>query len=201
MNILAHGYLSGRSDALVVGNFMGDFIKGDPTHPRHNLSPADIAGVRLHRAIDSFTDAHPGVAAVRELVRPRCHKYAGVAVDVFFDHVLAVNFSELTGEKLADFIAYFYATLHRNANRLPPLAVRMLNAMSRYDWLTGYQTLDGINQSLNGIARRTAYPSGLETAVVDLERYHAEIESHFRSFWPQLALQVHQTLASLPAVG
>lgn len=198
MNILAHGYLSGRSDALLVGNFIGDFIKGDPAHPRHNLSPGDITGVRLHRAIDTFTDAHPEVAAVRELVRPRCHKYAGVAVDVFFDHILAANFGELTGETLTDFTTYFYATLHRNANRLPQPAVRMLDAMSRHDWLGQYQTLDGINRSLNGIARRTAYVSGLDTAVVDLERYHDEIETRFRSFWPQLATHVHQTLASLP---
>ncbi len=201
MNILAHGYLSGRNDALLVGNFIGDFIKGDPTHPRHNLAPADVAGVRLHRAIDTFTDAHPDVAAVRALLRPRCHKYAGVAVDVFFDHFLAVHFYELTGETLANFTAYFYAVLHQNANRLPPPAARMLDAMSRYNWLEQYQTFDGINRSLGGIARRTAYASGLETAVVDLERYHNEIEARFRAFWPLLVAHVRQTLASLPDAG
>lgn len=103
MNILAHAYLSGprsvgsrsvgqrsvgsrpadHHSELVIGNFIGDFIKGDPAGPRHTLMPGEVAGVRLHRAIDTFTDAHPDVAAVRNLLHPRCHKYAGAAVDIF----------------------------------------------------------------------------------------------------------------------
>lgn len=190
MNLLAHGYLSARHDDWLVGNFIGDFIKGDPAAPRHGLTTGEIAGVRLHRTIDTFTDAHPNVAAVRTLLRPRCHKYAGVAVDVFFDYFLAVRFAELTGELLPDFVQYFYTTLQTNVARLPRPAARMLDAMVRHDWLTHYQTLAGINRSLNGVARRTPYASGLETAVLDLERYHKPIGDHFAYFWPQLVQHV-----------
>ncbi|GAB3545685.1 acyl carrier protein phosphodiesterase [Spirosoma fluminis] len=201
MNILAHGYLSNRNEGILIGNFIGDFIKGDPTHPRHALAPDEVLGVRVHRAIDTFTDAHAEVEAVRNLLRPRCHKYAGAGVDIFFDHFLAVNFQPLTGESLSDFTGYFYETLQRNVTRLPAPAVRMLDAMVRYDWLTNYQTLDGIDRSLKGLSRRTAFPSGLDTAIVDLERYYSHIDHHFRRFWPQLVAHVGQTLVRLTDVG
>jgi acyl carrier protein phosphodiesterase len=186
MNLLAHGWLSGLNEDLLVGNFLGDFIKGDPAHPRHSLTPGEVAGIRLHRAIDSFTDDHPDVAAVRDLLRPRCHKYAGPAVDIFFDHFLAANFAELTGESLATFTQYYYNTLLRNTARFPAPAVRMLNAMAQYDWISHYPTIEGIDRSLKGVSRRTAFPSGLDTAIDDLEHYYVEIGGRFASFWPQL---------------
>lgn len=199
MNILAHGYLSGRNESLLIGNFIGDFIKGDPVSPRHTLTAGEIAGVRLHRAIDSFTDAHPDVAAVRALLRPRCHKYAGAAVDIFFDHFLASNFQQLTGEPLSEFVPYFYQTLQSNVARLPSPAARMADYMIRQDWLTNYKFMDGIDRSLKGVARRTAYPSGLDTAIEDLERYYNQIGEHFSYFWPALHEHCQQTRAVLIA--
>ena len=186
MNILAHGWLSGHNDELVAGNFLGDFVKGDPANPRHGLTPGEVAGVRLHRAIDSFTDDHPDVAAVRDLLRPRCHKYAGPAVDIFFDHFLAANFVALTGEPLPTFTRYFYESLQRSSARFPAPAIRMMNALVQYDWISHYPTIEGIDRSLKGVSRRTAFPSGLDSAIVDLERYYDEIGTRFAHFWPQL---------------
>ncbi|GAB2568021.1 acyl carrier protein phosphodiesterase [Spirosoma areae] len=186
MNILAHAYLSNRHPDLLIGNFIGDFIKGDPAGPRHNLTPGVVAGVRLHRAIDTFTDAHPDVAAVRDLLHPRCHKYAGAAVDIFFDYFLAVDFTRLAGQSLSEFVSFFYQTIRENALHLPPAANRMADYMIRQDWLTNYQFVDGIDRSLKGVARRTAYPSGLETAIEDFKQYYNQIAGHFAYFWPAL---------------
>lgn len=186
MNILAHAYLSDRQPGLVIGNFIGDFIKGNPESPRHLLTPAEVAGVRLHRVIDTFTDAHPAVAAVRDLLHPRCHKYAGAAVDIFFDHFLAVDFLALTGEPLSEFVPDFYHVLTENTPRLPPAAGRMAEYMIRQDWLTNYQFSEGIDRSLKGVSRRTAYPSGLDTAIVDFTRYYDHIARQFSLFWPAL---------------
>ena len=212
MNILAHAYLSGPrpvgprssgSDAvdhhtgLVIGNFIGDFIKGDPANPRHQLTPGEVAGVRLHRAIDTFTDAHPDVAAVRNLLHPRCHKYAGAAVDIFFDHFLALHFQALTSESLTVFVPDFYQTLQDNVTRLSPSAAHMADYMMRQDWLTNYQFIDGIDRSLKGVSRRTAYPSGLDTAIEDLELYYDPIGQHFAYFWPQLVSHCQQTRLTL----
>lgn len=197
MNILAHGYLSeltplGRNDGILLGNFAGDFIKGNPTHPRHALMPDELLGVRLHRAIDTFTDTHPDVAVVRTLLRPRCHKYAGVAVDVFFDHFLALRFTELTNQSLADFVSYFQNTLLRHTDRLPESANRLLAAMIRHDWLTHYQTADGVDRSLKGLSRRTAFPSGLDTVIQDFTANYQSIGDAFGRFWPELVAEVQR---------
>ena len=186
MNILAHAALSGKQADLMVGNFVGDFIKGDPANVRHHLTAGQVAGVRLHRAIDTFTDAHPDVAAVRTLLHPRCHKYAGAAVDIFFDYFLASDFQKLTGQSLADFVQVFYGVIQENASALPPAAARMAEYMIRQDWLTNYQFIEGIDRSLKGVSRRTAYPSGLDTAIDDLLTYHDRIARHFSYFWPDL---------------
>ncbi|MBN8825646.1 MULTISPECIES: ACP phosphodiesterase [unclassified Spirosoma] len=197
MNLLAHAYLSGRHPELIIGNFSGDFIKGDPENPRHQLTPGEIAGVRLHRAIDTFTDEHPAVAAVRDLLHPRCHKYAGAAVDIFFDHFLAANFLTLTGEPLSGFVAYFYQTIQMHTNRLPAPVARMAEYMIRQDWLMSYQFLEGIDRSLKGVSRRTAYPSGLDTAIEDLERYYTEIGTYFADFWPQLVRHIRGVIQAM----
>ncbi|WP_020603833.1 ACP phosphodiesterase [Spirosoma spitsbergense] len=193
MNILAHAYLSDRQPGLVIGNFIGDFIKGNPKNPRHNLTSGEVTGVRLHRAIDTFTDAHPDVAAVRDLLHPRCHKYAGAAVDIFFDHFLAVDFLPLTGETLSGFVPDFYHVLTVHAARLPPAAGRMAEYMIRQDWLTNYQFAEGIDRSLKGVSRRTAYPSGLDTAIIDFTAYYDQIARHFSLFWPALVEHCQQT--------
>lgn len=193
MNILAHAYLSDCQTGLLIGNFIADFVKGDPAAPRHHLSADVITGIRLHRSIDQFTDAHPAVAAVRTLLYPRCHKYAGVAVDVFFDHFLAVQFGALTGESLPEFVRFTYATIQANAQHLPPDAKRMADALIRYDWLTSYQTTNGIDRSLKGLSRRTAFPSGLDTAITDLTDHYDQIGGHFSYFWPALVEHVRQT--------
>lgn len=197
MNILAHGYLSeltplGRNSGVLIGNFAGDFIKGDPAHPRHALLPDELLGVRLHRAVDSFTDAHPDVAAVRTRLYPRCHKYAGVAVDVFFDHFLAVRFAKLTSQSLTDFVPYFQNTLLLNTARLPESAGRLLAAMVRYDWLMHYQTTDGVDRSLKGLSRRTAFPSGLDTVILDFTTHYDFIGAAFGRFWPALVNEVER---------
>ena len=197
MNILAHAWLSGRNDDYLIGNFIGDFIKGDPAHPRHGLLPGEVDGIRIHRAIDSFTDAHPAVGAVRNILHPRCHKYAGVAVDVFFDHFLATQFREVTGDELDEFVRYVYHLLRIRAERLPPRAARMAHYMMEQDWLYHYQSTAGIDRALNGLARRTQFPSGLDTAVQDLVAHYDEIHLHFLRFWPELAAHVRAMVVNL----
>ena len=197
MNLLAHAWLSGRNEGYLIGNFIGDFVKGDPTAARHELLPVEIDGIRIHRAIDAFTDSHAEVQAVRTLLYPRCHKYAGVAVDVFFDHFLAVQFREVTGDNLDEFVGYVYNLLQVRTDRLPPRAARMAHYMMEQDWLQNYQTTAGIDRALSGLSRRTQFPSGLETAVQDLVIHYDTINLHFLRFWPELAAHIRTTVSGL----
>ncbi|MFC5408290.1 ACP phosphodiesterase [Larkinella bovis] len=198
MNILAHAFLSGNDEGLIIGNFIADFIKGNPGHPRHGLSARVQRGIWLHRQIDSFTDQHPLVEAMRVMVRPRCHKYAGAAIDIFLDHFLARHFTEIAHQPLADFVTRFYRFLQHHRSELPEEARRMSGYMIQHDWLTNYQFLDGIDRSLKGVARRTAFPSHLDTVIEDLKSDYRSFEEYFRRFFPDLQAHVRSFLDANP---
>jgi len=70
----------------MLGSLIGDFVRGriDPALP-----PKVRAGIALHRAIDAYTDAHADVAAARALFEPPFRRYAGILLDMWFDHLLA----------------------------------------------------------------------------------------------------------------
>jgi len=56
MNYLAHCYLSGKNEDLLLGNFMTDFLQ---KKEERNYKDIVLLGIQLHRAIDTFTDQHP----------------------------------------------------------------------------------------------------------------------------------------------
>lgn len=190
MNILAHAYLSGTDEGLIIGNFIADFIKGNPEHPRHGLSAEVQRGIWLHRQIDQFTDSHPIIEEMRIVVRPRCHKYAGAAIDVFLDHYLAIRFFEIARQPLSEFVSGFYDFLKNHRNQLPEPAWRMAGYMMQHDWLMNYRFLEGIDRSLKGLSRRTAFPSNLDTAIEDLKENYTSFGDHFDRFFPDLQQHV-----------
>ena len=88
MNYLAHFHLAWPDPGLVVGGLEGDYYKG----PLRGDLPGDIeSGVRLHRAIDAYTDAHPVSRQLRSAFPEKLRRYAGILVDLSFDHFLSVR--------------------------------------------------------------------------------------------------------------
>lgn len=105
MNFLAHAFLAGDNPELVVGGVIGDWIKG----PLPGTLPRDLAkGVALHRAIDSFAERHPAFRASRARVSPARRRYAGVLVDIFYDHLLALNWGSHHEQPLDMYSAAVY---------------------------------------------------------------------------------------------
>ncbi len=156
MNFLAHLWLAGDAEGDRLGAVAGDFVKGALPG---NL-PADIAaGVALHRAIDSFADRHPAFHASRARVGSKHRRFAGVMVDMFYDHFLAARWAEFhTGEALHDFAARQYALLAAHHHRLPARANDVIERMASYDWLTSYREVDTIVRALDRIAGRLSRP-------------------------------------------
>src|SRR6476469_2003503 len=111
MNFLAHIYLSGDNDLIKIGNFMADGIRGKD----FENYPGDIQkGIILHRAIDTCTDAHDIFRQGTKRLHSQFHHFAGVIMDVFYDHFLAKNFSEYSAVGLAEFADSFYKSLDTN---------------------------------------------------------------------------------------
>ena len=198
MNFLAHLFLSGTPGAatypdVLVGNFMADSVPG---RQLENYPPGVQAGIRLHRAIDTFTDQHPVVRRSTQRLRTAGYgKYAGVISDMFLDHFLARNFADFSAELLPDFAHRVYAVLQAREAEMPPRVQQMLFYMVQHNWLLGYAETEGIRRALGGLSRRASAGSGMETAATELEANYQEYEADFRDFFPQLQQHVAALLA------
>lgn len=187
MNYLAHILVSSEDDDIKIGNFIGDHIKGriDQTD-LSRYSPQMIQGMRLHREIDSFTDTHPIVHNSIARLQPRYHKFAGIVVDMFYDHLLAIHFDKFSATPLTLFSKQFYQLITERHNDIPPAMEGMVRSMIKRDWLSNYVHIEGIDWALKGIAQRTTFASGIENAAEDLQKDFEQYESEFLAFFPLL---------------
>jgi acyl carrier protein phosphodiesterase len=184
MNFLAHLYLSGDNPTIMVGNFMGDFVKGKQA--LEQFEPEIVKGIELHRSIDEFTDSHEVVTQSKNRLRPKYRHYSGVIVDVFYDHFLAKNWNDYHPDLLPDFADQAYETIQSFDTILPREVKYMMPYMIKGNWLVNYSKLEGIHQALSGMARRTPFLSKMEEASRDLEKDYSDFKSEFDSFFPQL---------------
>lgn len=185
MNFLAHIYLSGDNELIKIGNFMADGIRG-----KHFESyPLEIQkGIILHRAIDTFTDAHPIFRQSTKKLHENYHHYAGVIVDVFYDHFLAKNWTKYSDEKLEIFVHRFYQSLYDNNAILSERTRGMMPYMIKYNWLVSYQTVEGINRILTQMDQRTKNESKMRFATNELSEFYSEFEDEFTEFFEELIL-------------
>lgn len=195
MNHLAHALLAECSATSVAGQFLGDFVKGRP----EGRYPADlVAGIRLHRRLDAYTDAHPAVRrAVRRLPAAR-RRFGRVALDLAFDHFLARDWRERTPAEFAAFRARIYAALHARRDAMPAHARRVVAAMSRDDWFLAYADWAGVAAALAGMSRRLSRPNPLAECSTDLRHAAPALEADFRAFWPEAVAHARRLVAAAP---
>lgn len=187
MNFLAHAYLSYDSPTLLIGNFIGDSVKG---HDYLNFEKGIQQGILLHRHIDQFTDHHPLVLQHFELLRKYFGKYAAVVSDIYFDHFLAFYWNEFSPVSLKEYSAFVYNTVEKYHNILPEKVHQFLPYMIKGNWLYNYANMEGMRQVFNGMTRRAHFPSNMEQAVEVLQLHYAEIEIIFRNYFPELEKEV-----------
>ncbi len=187
MNYLAHAFLSRSSPELLIGGLLGDFVKGREQLLQY--SPAVGAGIRLHRAIDRYTDTHAIVRASCTLISPARRRFAAILVDVFYDHFLARHWTRYTELPLEDFTQQVYATLLPDIASYPERLQRILPRMAADDWLAAYAEIESVDAALHGIARRfQRFPRAavLADGVQELLHHYAALEQHFLDFFPEL---------------
>jgi len=167
----------------MIGNFIGDFVKGKQVDGYQ----AEIQqGILLHREIDYFTDRHPVVHQSKDKLRKKYRHYAGVIVDIFYDHFLAKNWGEFHETKLKTYVHEAYKILNSHQSILPAKVKYMLPFMIKDDWLVNYSRIEGIARVLKGLSRRTKFDSKMDQAPEDLKNYYDEFEQEFLDFFPQL---------------
>ncbi len=189
MNFLAHFLLSHQTPELVVGSFLGDFVRGNRYR---NFDPAIGQGILLHREIDRFTDAHSVFRQSKRRLVPQQGHYAGVVVDVLYDHLLARHWKRYHHDPLPDFAQAIYATLRGHYDQLPPLAQQIFGYMESQDWLTNYPHPEAIRRTLSGMQRRASFPNQMGRATESLIENESSYTQEFEAFFPQLQQHVNE---------
>lgn len=192
MNFLAHIYLSGNNARIMVGNFIGDFVKG--RNLLEQFEPDIARGIEIHRAIDAFTDTHPVVKKSKVRLRPMYRHYAPVIVDVFYDHFLARYWNNYSPEPLPQFAERAYQTLLLQRDILPEEVKHLLPYMINGNWLVNYGTFEGIQRALTGMSKRTAHVSHMDESVNDLRKDYDDFRKEFEEFFPELERHIKAML-------
>jgi len=187
MNYLAHMYLAGDSEEAIVGDMLGDFVKG---RIGDEFPPGIAESIRIHRKIDAYTDSHESVLRCKRLISPERRRFSGIIIDLAFDHMLAASWDDYSEAPLDEFIQRTYSVLGKNTGLMPERLRQALKFMIDEDWLGSYKELDGIGLALDRIAirfeRRTGRKNSLPGAVEEIERNYGALEENFKLFFPEL---------------
>ncbi|MBR9921728.1 MAG: DUF479 domain-containing protein [Bacteroidetes bacterium] len=183
MNFLAHLQLSCHDDHLLIGNFLGDFLKPKevkelPVHIRE--------GVDLHRAIDSFTDTHPVVSEAKKVLYPHFGKYASVFLDIFFDYLLARNWELYSAEAMNDFIYRCYNILRQRMDWIPERLHPRFNNMIKGKFLHEYTNWDGLSNTFDRMRRYVSHPEYFANPIPPLKEQEEFLNEKFLLFYPDL---------------
>jgi acyl carrier protein phosphodiesterase len=196
LNFLAHFHLAWPDELLVVGGLEGDFHKG--LLPG-NLSPGLHAGVALHRAIDAYTDSHPEVIALRRLFPVELRRYAGILIDLCFDHLLSQHWQSYSDLPRERFIQKTYQLLARHQALLSEDAAVMASRLQEYDLLNRYRQWETISATAERIGQRLSRENPLHLAGDMLLPLLPELETSFTAFYPQLIEFSHHNAMLAPA--
>ena len=153
MNFLAHSYLS-FSEEQLVGNMIADFVKNRDVA---RLPESIQKGIKLHRAIDTFTDAHPLIHEAKAPFRPLVRLYSGAFVDVAFDYFLANDTAENSQREWQKHSQRVYAVLRRYEEFLPEVFKKVLDNMQQDDWLYNYRNEWGIEYSFRNVVNKAQF--------------------------------------------
>lgn len=191
MNYLAHLHLGGQAPQQLLGSLFGDFVKG-PLLGNFPLLTEDA--IRLHRRIDAFTDAHPLVRRALGRFPVARRRYAGIALDMFFDHCLARDWERYADVPLDVFSKKVYQLL-QSEPALPERLAQVVPLIIVEDWLGAYRRFSMIGHGLEVISRRLTRPEALVGAYEELTALYEPLSADFQEFYPVLWQYAHSESA------
>ncbi len=198
MNFLAHILLSGSDDDILVGNFMGDFVKGS----QWKALPERVAqGALLHRFIDFQADVHPISVELRTHLHPVVGKYASVALDMLFDHLLASDFERYAAQSLSSFVEPTYLRLQSKTHLMPPPCRYLFERMKADDWLSSYATYNGLEHAMLRLERRIGRQVGFEHLREVFETEEVHFMNGFQLIFPEIQQRCSEKIVSFVVEG
>ncbi|MEM8641765.1 MAG: ACP phosphodiesterase [Cyanobacteria bacterium P01_G01_bin.54] len=196
MNYLAHLFLAENTPDAQLGNLLGDFVKGPLMQYQTIYRPDVLRGIQIHRWIDQFTDRHPLHCQSRQRVAPTLRRFAGIAVDIYYDHFLACHWSCFSAQPREQFVAEIYTLLSTRQAELPPRLQAMLPYIIREDWLNGYQAQVSLQGTFMRLGHRIKRQHPLAQAPELLQQHYTALEADFLAFFPELIAHARSLHAS-----
>lgn len=183
MNHLAHLFLAPDSELHRVGSLMGDFARG---LDESRLPDATLQGLRHHRAVDAFTDQHPEVIASKSLFSSQRRRFAGVALDILYDHYLLRHWARFSDVDPHEFIPQVYEELRANRDLMPATMQSVTENIVRFDWFDSYRELSNIGFALDKVAGRIRFRNNFSGMIYEIREHDRELEARFLAFFPEL---------------
>lgn len=179
MNYLGHLFFSNNSHELMLNNLYGDYVKGK------DLSRFPLAiqkGILLHREIDHFIDHFPQVLDLQHQLQSELPKVSSIAIDLYFDHLLAKNWNEYHPIPLAQYLNAFYSSIEFDFNFHSEKFQIMIKEMIRVNWPIYYPELDGLDKMCNGVSKKISFENKLKFGKSVFEKHEAIIYQTFRTY-------------------
>lgn len=179
MNFLGHLYFSNNNQELMFANLFGDHVKGSDFS---NYPELVQKGIKLHRSIDHFIDHHPVVLELMHQLYSELPKVTGIAIDLFFDHLLAIHWKIYHSEDYFAFLERFYAYQPTHWNAYSPHFQELVSAMKSKKWMNYYPSFEGLQKACHGVGSRISFPNKLPFAPEVFLQYSIDIETCFHTF-------------------
>lgn len=183
MNLLAHVFLSRGNSDLMIGNFIGDAVKGKQYL---NFSKQIQKGILLHRKIDYYTDTHPITRQCKQYFLDDYKLHSGIVVDILYDHFLAKNWNEYHNQSLQTFSKETYAYLEKKIWLMPHKMQIMTPYITERDWFNLYSEINGIQRVLHGMSMRTSVPAKSLLADKVIRSNYKDLGDKFKVFFNDL---------------
>ncbi len=195
MNFLAHLHIADHCNSHLMGNLLGDFVKGDPSKQYQT----DISnGIKLHRFVDRITDHHALVEECKPHFTGVARRFAPIALDMFWDHCLAKHWRTFSPQSLDSFVRYAYCEVNKQiSDDLPPRFLMLHSRMWSGGWLQSYQYLENIEFALHRMSQRSARMADLTTTFEVLDNEYEQLEAKFAALYQDVLRQsaeYHQQL-------
>ena len=188
MNYLAHFKLAENHPELLVGNVLADHVKGTLVG---QFDQGIESGIRLHRAIDAFTDAHPLVRASHARLAYEYRRYGGIITDIVFDHFLAINWNHYDNRPLDSFCRDTTKEIMRYKNVLIVPAKEQIERMIETKSMEHYIDPTFIRNSLIYLSRKLKRKNPLESGYSQFKIFEQALKNDFLFFFPELQNFAH----------
>lgn len=187
MNYLAHLYFAQATADSHYGNLLGDF---GGSRYKQQLKRQVALGLENHYLVDKYTDKHPLIKQAKSIFSNHRRRFAGIAVDVLFDHFLIRHWHKFHPLSFAEFKARSYQLLRQNLNNMPNEMQYVVSKITQDDWFKTYESIDGLGLALDNIAKRIRFTNQFHGSIEDIKLNYDELNELFLLFFPQLQAHV-----------